>query len=74
MPGINAGGAPPAMNLSDAMSGTRMCLNGGGNMDLVFNPVSAGLPYSKPRLLLFLLLLLLAASGTDPFVDLAWFL
>jgi hypothetical protein len=32
MPGLNAGGAPPAMNLSGAMSG--MGLNGGGSMGI----------------------------------------
>jgi ADP-ribosylation factor-binding protein GGA len=77
MPGINAGGAPSAMNLSGAMSG--MSLNGGGNKGMgsvMFHPQStvpqqhqqpqqatttSAAPPHPPP----------PASGTDPFADLA---
>jgi hypothetical protein len=63
MPGLGAGGAPPVMNLSGAMSG--MSLNGGGSMGI--HPQSTVPKQQQPTTS--------AppppASGTDPFADLA---
>ena len=73
MSGINVGGgagAPPAMNLSGAMSG--MSLNGGGNMGIGLHPQptvpqqpqqqSTTTPAPPPPP---------SSTGTDPFADLA---
>ena len=74
MPGINAGGAPSAMNLSGAMSG--MSLNGGGNMmgmgPNMFHPQSTAIPQQQPQQATTAPAPAPPhASGTDPFADLA---
>ena len=78
MPGINAGSAPSAMNLSGAVSG--MGLNGGGNMGMgpvMFHPQSqATVPQKQPQQTTTTSSAPpppppAAASGTDPFADLA---
>jgi ADP-ribosylation factor-binding protein GGA len=76
MPGINAGGAPSAMNLSGAMSG--MSLNGGGNMmgmgpNMFHHPQSTGaIPQQQPQQATTTPAAPPPhASGTDPFADLA---
>ena len=81
MPVINAGGAPPAMNLSGALSG--MSLNGGSNMggmgSVMFQPPSTVVPQQQPQQATTTTTTTTSsapappppASGTDPFADLA---